>query len=48
MNLQESKLSAAIRFGLLVEHIQEDGKLHRVGTNDKPKGKTAGMWHTTT
>lgn len=25
--------------GLLVEHIEADGKLHRCGTTDKPRGK---------
>ena len=25
--------------GLLVEHVQADGVLHRCGTTDKPRGK---------
>ena len=32
----EESLRAA---GLLVEHVQADGVLHRCGTTDKPRGK---------
>jgi putative DNA primase/helicase len=39
MNLQDSKLNTAIRFGLLVDNIKQDEQLHRVATQLKPKGK---------
>jgi putative DNA primase/helicase len=34
-----SKLTAAINFGLLVDHIEEDEQVHRVPTQLKPKSK---------
>lgn len=35
----QNMLNAAIRFGLLVEHLEQDEQLHRVATQLKPKGK---------
>jgi putative DNA primase/helicase len=39
VNLQDSKLNTAIRFGLLVDDIKQDEQLHRVATQLKPKVK---------
>ena len=38
MNYQ-NQLNAAIQFGLLIDHIEQDEQLHRVATQLKPKGK---------
>ena len=35
----KSMLSAALDFGLLVDHIEPDGEIHRVSTSDKPGAK---------
>lgn len=38
MNYQ-NQLNAAIQFGLLIDHIEQDEQIHRVATQLKPKGK---------